>query len=365
MVWNLSKEWPRIALMMIVKNESKALPSLLSSVKDFISSWVIIDTGSTDSTQEIIKEHLQGIPGEIVERPWVNFGHNRTELMGLFPEDCEYAFLLDADHILTIPVPEFDDSGNLVIDIPDADCFMLQLHERPIAYRMPYFVRKRNDYFFKGVTHEYLTAKGPLVWADFDYFHITHTDKGGAKADKFERDLALLTSELENDPSGRTYFYLGQTYWCMNKFDEAIKHYLLCAETTSWDEEKYFALLRAGRVSMQIGQQEKALVSFLRASDAYPSRAEASYEIGKIYAALGMKSRALKEFEEALRRCPQQGRLMVEHDLGKWGIEIEIGVLKWWLGNKEEAKLIFEDILRRPNLPQVAIDLLEKNLKFC
>ena len=70
-----------ICLNMIVKNESKAIRKLLESVKNIIDYWVIFDTGSTDGTQDIIREFLQDIPGELHERPWVDFAHNRNEAL--------------------------------------------------------------------------------------------------------------------------------------------------------------------------------------------------------------------------------------------------------------------------------------------
>ena len=44
---------------MIVKNESKVIERCLGSVKDFINYWVIVDTGSTDGTQQIIKNFMK------------------------------------------------------------------------------------------------------------------------------------------------------------------------------------------------------------------------------------------------------------------------------------------------------------------
>ena len=67
-----------LCLVMIVKNEAAVIARCLDSVRHLISSWVICDTGSEDSTREIIREHLRGIPGELHQDTWVHFGHNRT-----------------------------------------------------------------------------------------------------------------------------------------------------------------------------------------------------------------------------------------------------------------------------------------------
>ena len=45
----------KICLNMIVKDESRVIRRCLESVKPLIDYWVIVDTGSTDGTQEIIK----------------------------------------------------------------------------------------------------------------------------------------------------------------------------------------------------------------------------------------------------------------------------------------------------------------------
>jgi hypothetical protein len=64
-----------ICLNMIVKNEVANLERCLRSVADHISCWVIGDTGSTDGTQELIKQFFaaRGIPGELHSFPFENF----------------------------------------------------------------------------------------------------------------------------------------------------------------------------------------------------------------------------------------------------------------------------------------------------
>ena len=51
-----------ICLNMIVKNELKVLPRLFDSLIDYIDSYLIVDTGSTDGTQEyIVIKHIRVI----------------------------------------------------------------------------------------------------------------------------------------------------------------------------------------------------------------------------------------------------------------------------------------------------------------
>jgi len=62
---------PAICLNMIVRNEAHIIRETLDSVVPYISSWVIVDTGSNDGTQDLIRDHMgrRGIPGELHERP--------------------------------------------------------------------------------------------------------------------------------------------------------------------------------------------------------------------------------------------------------------------------------------------------------
>lgn len=70
----------KIALCMIVKNESHIIRECLESVYKYIDYWVICDTGSTDDTKQIIKKFFEekNIPGELHDHEWKGFGHNRT-----------------------------------------------------------------------------------------------------------------------------------------------------------------------------------------------------------------------------------------------------------------------------------------------
>ena len=88
---------------------------------------MIVDTGSTDGTQDLIRNHMArlGIPGELHERPWRNFGHNRTEALNLAQGHGDYVWVIDADDIV-VGTPEF---GRLT-----ADVYSLRLRVRSVVY---------------------------------------------------------------------------------------------------------------------------------------------------------------------------------------------------------------------------------------
>lgn len=90
---------PTICLNMIVRNEAHIVTEVLDAVAPYISYWVIVDTGSADGTQETIRNHMAhlGVPGEVHERRWRNFGENRSEALQLAHGHSDYIWVMDAD----------------------------------------------------------------------------------------------------------------------------------------------------------------------------------------------------------------------------------------------------------------------------
>src|SRR5712671_3331456 len=93
----------RICLNMIVKNESAVIARCLASVKPWVDCWTIVDTGSSDGTQDIVRDAMRGLAGELHERPWRDFGHNRTEALELARGKADYILIIDADNIFCAP----------------------------------------------------------------------------------------------------------------------------------------------------------------------------------------------------------------------------------------------------------------------
>ena len=78
---------------MIVKDEEKDIERCLKSVYKYIDYWVIIDTGSTDKTIKKVKSLMKNrfkVPGELHERPWVDFSHNRNAALAIAETKADY-----------------------------------------------------------------------------------------------------------------------------------------------------------------------------------------------------------------------------------------------------------------------------------
>ena len=147
---------PAICLNMIVRNEAHIVHQVLDCVAPYISYWVIVDTGSDDGTQDVIRSHMAdlAIPGELHERPWQNFGVNRSQALALAQGCGDFIWVIDADD-LVMGTPDF---SNLT-----ADAYELGFGDsNGITVWRPQVFRDGLPWRYLGVTHEYVSCSQPL-----------------------------------------------------------------------------------------------------------------------------------------------------------------------------------------------------------
>jgi tetratricopeptide (TPR) repeat protein len=269
---------------MIVKNESKIITRLFDSLLGLIDFWIISDTGSNDNTKEIISSYFKekNIPGHICEHTWKNFGHNRTLALREAQNsnyDFDYILLLDADMKLVIG-NEFN--KNKLKD----DVYHVKQGNNNISYYNTRLLKKSLDATCISPTHEYYDIKGKHK--DFSLsekiLFINDIGDGGAKSDKYERDIKLLTDGIKDEPDNpRYYFYLAQSYRCISKNQDAIKYYLLRTQKGGWYEEIWYSYYQVGNIYMEMQEYEKGIYNYLMAYSINKGRVENIYKIAEFY----------------------------------------------------------------------------------
>lgn len=252
-----------ICLAMIVRDEAERIECALTGFRDLIESWCIVDTGSADGTKEIIRDTLDDIPGEMHERPWVSFAHNRTELLELASRTADYVLMLDADHELVIHEP---------LPALTADSYLIRI-EDSWGGRLPLVTRAAHPFEYRGAAHAYLASDVPTRTEKLDAFSVR--GGGGASREKLERDLVALTAAFADDASDpRTVFYLAQTYRDLDRIPEAITYYRLRCELNGFDEERFFARYQLGVLLTEHVSFAEGAEELLRAWRERPQRIE-------------------------------------------------------------------------------------------
>jgi glycosyltransferase involved in cell wall biosynthesis len=81
----ISEARKKVVLVMMVKNEEKRLEVSFNSVKDYVDTFVILDTGSTDRTTMIIKNYCKkhNINLFLKEEPFVDFAALETFFLSM------------------------------------------------------------------------------------------------------------------------------------------------------------------------------------------------------------------------------------------------------------------------------------------
>lgn len=332
---------------MIVCNESHVIRRALDSARPIIDYWVICDTGSADGTPELIEEALQGIPGELHRRPWVNFGHNRTEMMQRARGKADYCLILDADMVVNVHAP--------FRHLLTADAYEIR-YEGDLDYSQRMLVAARHDWHFIGVTHEFIQADSMQTWATLNAITLTHLGDGGMRSDKWERDIRLLTAALTDEPdNARNLFYLAQSYRDIGRYGEARAAYAQRAEMqNTWEEERWYAQFQAAKLMLDCGYDwEAAHQALLAAFAARPGRLEpiyvivrrlreqASYHLGYLYCACYGHGFPY----------PQEDRLFIDKPVYDYLLGLEYGICAYGTGRISEAVSAFNHLLRRDHLP--------------
>ena len=87
----------RLGLSMIVMNEADQIVPCLEGIRDVFDDVVIVDTGSSDGTVEILRDEL-GITPIIVEHEYnISFVEDSARNAGLIQVKSPWVFVLDAD----------------------------------------------------------------------------------------------------------------------------------------------------------------------------------------------------------------------------------------------------------------------------
>lgn len=357
----------KILLNMIVKNEAKIITRLLESVESIIDGLVICDTGSSDNTIEIIQNWAssKGMLCKVIEDTWVNFGTNRTNAINYAKEylkdtnnklDDWYLLFLDAD--MQLIIESSFDKNKLEHQVYS----IKQGHDNSFEYFNIRLVRADVNMKYMAPTHEYLEI-GNIKDTILSSLMINDIGDGGAKHDKFERDIKLLTEALKLEPENPRYlFYLANSYYDIYDYTSAKKWYEARYNVGGWDEERWYAKYKWGLCLLKLSSIKDAEEILIEAFQERPWRAEPIFALAQYYHEKNDHVRAYMYASLAVKvKSTKNDKLFIDKNAngGNGPIEI-ISVHAYYLGFFTEGKYYTEKLI----IAYPEIEQYKKNLEF-
>lgn len=357
-----------ICLNMIVKDESAVIERCLSSLLPIIDYWVIVDTGSSDGTQQKIRNFMKekGVPGELHERPWLNFAHNRNEALTLAKNKADYIFFIDADEYLeygsNFTLPHLDKDYYYVTSIcPSVGKFSKML-----------LVNASLDWKWQGVLHETISSLSSNSFDTLEKVFNIITDEGARAKDplRLQKDIEILQSTLKEEPNNSRYmFYLAQTYAAVKNYPLALQSYERRVEMGKGEtnnEEIFWALLRIAQLQQLLEMKPEIVVQGYKCAFQYrPTRPEPLYYLAHYYRKRGDYAKSYEVAKMGLTLPPvTHDLLFVEQQATDYGLLLELSIAAYWLGNLEECQTLSVLLLQKRELPPHIRECVEKNLSY-
>jgi glycosyltransferase involved in cell wall biosynthesis len=323
--------------------------------------WVIVDTGSSDKTKEVIKNYMKDIPGELHECPWQNFEFNRNQALDLARPKADYVMFIDADEQLVFE-KDFKWPEQF-----DKDAYLMTVRDNEVEFLRMLLVSTKKHWFWKGVMHETIMCKEPHNVDLMKNMYDLAIADGARSRDpkKYEKDAQALEKALVFEPDNSRYmFYLGQSYLNSQQYENALKAYQKRVTMGGWDQEIYWSLYCIGRIQQVLNKSdEEILLSFMRAYEYRPTRAEPLSRIAEVLIRKGLPKIALMFVAQAKSiPMPVEG-VFVEKNIYQYNLDLQMADCLSMMGNKKDAKRIFEDVSNRSTTPQNLKDLIVKHVQ--
>lgn len=282
---------PLLVIVLMVKDEA---PVMEATLKPFLEagldSYLILDTGSTDNTVAITRKLFEDYKvknGYIIEKPFVDFATSRNYALECtekkFP-DAAFMLMLDAEwymHNVKDLIKFCKENINNSIK-----SFLIPIRDEHINFLMQRLFKIQSHIRFVGVVHEIPNERSNTKLPDNIYFESLPGRQGKEKTSKrFARDINILLKEYAKEPKNlRTLFYLGQTYACIDDWDNAIKYYKKrCEIKSGWDEDDFTAYYRLAGTYEFAKNWPMAEEYYLKAANLLPRRIEPLIHLSDYY----------------------------------------------------------------------------------
>ena len=305
---NLLKYDNLINLCIIVKNGGAQFEDMLTKNLPIIDCWTILDTGSTDSTIDVINRVLVNKKkGHLYCEPFVNFRDTRNRCLDLAGKTCKYALMLDDTYIIEDDLRDF---LNIVRGDQFGDSHSLYITSDDSEYVSNRIIKTDRNLRYIYKIHEVINnANNKNVIVPMNKSHILdyRCDYMETRTmDRKQYDIQLLLEELEEDPNDpRHLYYLGQTYNVIGNYEKAYEYFIKRVEhpNEGFLQEKIDACFEAARnANFKLNEPWSICKDlYLKAYQLDKTRPDSLYFLGIHYNQAKNYEKAFFYFKEAFR----------------------------------------------------------------
>lgn len=276
-----------IEYVMIIKNGGDTLKRVLEENKQYIDRWTILDTGSTDGTQNVISEVMRNKKGKMYERTFDNFRDSRNLCLDLSSKMCKFTIMLDDTYVIK------NNLLNFLKEINDdiyADSYSFIINSDDVEYSSNRMVKTDLNLRFENKIHE-VFEKNLCVLVPKENAYIFDIQTNFMHNRTKERklfDLGILLEMVEEEPENpRHLYYVAQTYIELGNFEKAVEYFIRRVEHKNVGHklekmDAYFELARTLNFRMNRPFEEVEQY-YLKSYELDKTRADSLYYIGLNY----------------------------------------------------------------------------------
>lgn len=296
-----ARERPLLCLVAILKDEAGNIRETLASVRDYVDTWAILDTGSTDGTQAIVERVMRSVSGFMEEAPFIDFAASRnrtldmavkwTDVLGhradgsLCPAGAPvFTLTLSGDEVLHggAALRAFLETKR---DAPEG-AYAVEMESAGVKWTYPRVLRTSAGWRYKGAVHEVPVGPkgetdGPLVPG----VKIVHTVTDMARRFRRYRDFDFPTLQRMVEDESVAIEDRAQAIWFLAQTHEALADEHPRTAGGPWLSHKMAAMALYMRRA-EIGGPDKAKVNYARFRFLNVAESIGFYDDGELLARL-------------------------------------------------------------------------------
>jgi len=307
---------------MIVKDEIAHLEDCLDSVEHLVDEIVIVDTGSTDGTYDVVERRAT----RYLQIEWNGFAHARNVAQGLAEGDL--ILILDADETIADTTGWHLALEQMASGTCDGVAFVVhnQLPSEQVLasdriWQLRMYANHRPEIQWVGTVHNQIAnalTQHPIngVEAKFYQAQVLIEHKGynlpkPVMMQKYKARMEALYKELEEatEEKVKSYyrFQTANAHFMQNEYDKCLEHVRECNFDKMTGENIYSTCLMAVHCCHILGVPEEGMTYAKRMIDTLPDESMSFLMMGLTYLSSGEFKAAYNFLGAAMAQTQMNG----------------------------------------------------------